>query len=789
MKSIRMNTSVQSVLICSTIWLATSSIRGADGIDFNRDVRPILADHCLTCHGPDGQQRKGDLRLDVPTSVFQDRDGYRVIDREQPHRSELLARITSDDEDLRMPPADSTSQPTPQEISTLRQWITSGAEWTAHWAFVPPQRSPVPATQQSGWQRNDIDAFVLARLEQQNLAPSDEADRYTLIRRATHTLTGLPPTPDEVDAFLQDQSPEAYERVVDRLLDSASYGEHMAVGWLDAARYADSAGYQADWERFMWPWRDWVVQALNDNMPFDQFTIEQLAGDMLPDATMSQQLATGFNRNHRINDEGGSLDAEFEVEYVVDRVDTTSTVWLGLTAGCARCHDHKYDPLSQREFYQLYAYFNNVPEKGIDGRKGAARPFIDVPNREVQNRLSQLTAELEQLEAGTGAADRLEEIRKQTESLQKKATTQVMVMQEQEPREPTWLLKRGAYDHPDRSEVLAPALPQVFQSMTDHGPADRLQLARWLVSPDNPLTARVIVNRLWQHHFGTGLVKTSEDFGTRGDPPSHPELLDWLATEFVRLGWDMKSMHRLIVTSAVFRQSSRLTPTLHNRDPDNRLLARGPRLRLSGAAIRDQALAISGLLNPAIGGPPVKPYQPEGLWKELSFGTGKTTIDFYVQDHGDRLYRRGLYTFWKRTVAPPRMAVFDGGSRAMCRVHSDRTNTPLQALTLQNDVTFVEAARHMAERMLATDAGDAAVGLTLGWRLAMTRPPAADELHVLRAALDRNLKVFQSNPQQAVELLSNGESARNEDLNAETHAAWTMVALSILNLDETITQE
>ena len=770
---------------------ALSGIAFADDVvDFNRDVRPILADHCLHCHGPDPTQRQANLRLDLPEGVYDDREGHRVIDRETPHNSELLRRINSRDDETRMPPPEAAHQLTSAEILTLQRWIESGAEWNALWSFVPPQRPAVPQVQDDMWPRNEIDNFVLARLQHEKLLPAEAADRYVLIRRVTLALTGLPPTIEEVDAFVADQSGDAYDRVVDHLLNSPAYGEHMALGWLEAGRYADSAGYQADWERFMWPWRDWVVQALNDNMPFDQFTIEQIAGDMLPDPTVSQRLATGFNRNHRINDEGGSLDAEFEVEYVIDRVDTTSTVWLGISAGCARCHDHKYDPLSQREFYQLYAYFNNVPEKGIDGRKGAAVPFIDVPNPKVQQQCDQLTAELERLKLDRpDDAEVIKSLAEKLEKLRTRVTTPVMVMQEQSEREPAFILKRGAYDQPDTSEVIPPGLPQVFMTLTKNSPNDRLGFAQWLVSRDNPLTARVIANRIWQHHFGTGLVKTSEDFGTRGDPPSHPELLDWLATEFVRLGWDLKALHRLIVTSATFQQSSHLSDSLRAIDPYNRLLARGPRLRLNGAAIRDQALAISGLLVRTMGGPAVKPYQPEGLWEELSFGTGKTSIDFYVQDHGESLWRRGLYTFWKRTVAPPQLAAFDGGSRDMCRVRSDRTNTPLQALTLQNDVTFVEAARHLAERMMRAASDRPEDGLTLAWRLALSRPPAPDELEVLKRALERHQAVFRSAPDEAAKLLGFGESARDARLDVADHAAWTMVALSILNLDEAITQE
>ncbi len=670
---------------------------------------------------------------------------------------------------------------------------------TTHWAFVPPRRPDLPAQATSQLARNGIDAFVLARLESEGLRASPRADRVTLIRRVTFALTGLPPTPEEVDAFLADQAPDAYERVLDRLLASPQYGEHLAWEWLDAARYADTSGYQADWERFMWPWRDWVIAAYNANMPFDQFTIEQIAGDLLPGATPSQRLATGFNRNHRINDEGGSLDAEFEVEYVVDRVDTTATVWLGLTAGCARCHDHKYDPVSQREYYQLYAFFNNVPEKGIDGRRGFANPHIEIPNKQVQEKIAeledrlareqQLMADAFQTSADRNAREqRIKLLATEIEKLQPAAVTPVMVMQELPEPEPTYRLNRGVYDQPDTTERLMPALPAVFGTLPGDSP-NRLTLARWLVDRDNPLTARVTVNRIWQRLFGTGLVETSEDFGTRGAPPSHPLLLDWLATEFMDREWDLKAFQRLILTSATYRQRSRVGPEILQVDPGNRLLTRGPRQRLSGAAIRDAALAVSGLLLKYQGGPPVKPYQPAGLWKELSFGTGKTTVDVYVQDQGESLYRRSLYTFWKRTVAPPRLSVFDGSGREMCRVRYEVTNTPLQALTLQNDVTFVEAARHLARRVLRNGGGDVESRLTLAWRLVLARRPAPEELAVLRRSLERYVAAFRLDRDAAVRLLQYGESSRDESLDAAQHAAYTLVALSLLNLDEAIVRD
>ncbi len=772
-------------------------------VDFNRDIRPIFAGRCLDCHGPDQKARKSKLRFDTPENVYAERDGYQVIAPGHPEKSELLRRVTSDDPDVHMPPPDSAHERlSSEQVDLLRRGIVQGGEWAAHWAFVPPKRPELPVVKSAAWARNGLDHFVLARLEREGLKPSPEADRLTLLRRVTLALTGLPPTIEEVDAFLADQSADAYEKVVDRLLASPRYGVHMALAWLDAARFSDSSGYQADWERYQWPWRDWVVDAYNANMPFDQFTIEQLAGDMLPDATLSQKIATGFNRNHRINDEGGSLDAEFEVEYVVDRVDTTATVWLGLSAGCARCHDHKYDPISQKEFYRLYAFFNNVPEKGIDGRKGAAKPFIEIPNERSTVLLEVRKAELKEREERQkeleteGESPKREVVKRQIEALKKEIKWlerhrkgMAMVMLELPERRPTYLLKRGDYQQPDKGEVLSPALPQIFGNLPEGVPHDRLALARWIMSPENPLTARVTVNRLWQHHFGTGLVRTSEDFGTRGERPSHPELLDWLATEIVRLKWDLKAMHRLFVTSATFRQSSQVGEALLKRDPRNRLLARGPRLRLTGVAIRDQALFVSGLLAETMGGPSVKPYQPAGLWGELSFGTGKTTIDFYEQDFGENLYRRSLYTFWKRTVAPTRLSIFDGGGREACRVRSDVTNTPMQALTLQNDVTFVEAARQLAQRMMKEGGNAAAERITYGWRLALCRPPAEDELALLSRSFERNLAYYRGDKEEAGRLLANGESRRDEGLPVEEHAAYTIIAQTILNLDETITLE
>ena len=811
-------------MLASSFWAGNVAQGQAppDKVAFNRDVRPILSDTCFKCHGPDAARREGNLSLVTRDDALAPRAGGGSAPAVVPGRpgdSEAYRRLVTDDPKKRMPPAGSgVPALAPEQVETIRRWIEQGAEYQAHWAFIPPVAPAIPETSEPSCSRNPVDRFVRDRLDREGLRPSPEASRETLIRRASLDLTGIPPTPAEVDAFVADASPDAYEKVVDRLLASPRYGERMAQSWLDAARYADTAGYQADWERSMWPWRDWVIRAFNDNMPFDRFTVEQLAGDMLPDATVQQKLATGFNRNHRINDEGGIIPAEYAVEYVVDRVETTAAVWLGLTAGCARCHDHKYDPLSQREFYRLYAYFNNVPEVGQDGRKGYAEPHIVVPT------------------PGWGPPE----------------GTPVMVMQEMSPPRDTYLLKRGAYDQPDTSEKLTPGIPaalasaltsaagispspgtpgegggeglpprsgdanaqrptpnverpigesDVERSTLDVGsshsphlprtpePRNRLELARWLVATGNPLTARVTVNRFWQHLFGVGLVKTSEDFGAQGEYPSHPELLDWLATEFVRTGWDVKALHKLVVTSATYRQSSRATPALRERDPENRLLARGARFRLDAHAVRDNALAAGGLLVEKLGGPPVKPYQPPGLWEELSFGNGKTTIDKYVQGTGGQLYRRTLYTFWTRTVPPPALAIFDAGGREACTVRLGRTNTPLQALNLLNDVTYMEAARELAERMMRDGGASPADRLAHGFRVATARRPDARELASLLRGFGQYAGTYRADPAAAAALLSVGESPRDPALDPAELAAYAAAANVLLNLDETMTRE
>jgi hypothetical protein len=1020
-------------------------------VDFGRDILPILADNCFRCHGPDAKARKAGLRLDIREGALRAKDPVVVPGRSAD--SELIARVTSNEPDEIMPPARSGRTLTPRQIESLTRWIDEGARWGTHWAFEPPRRPAPPMVRDRSWPRNPIDAFVLERLEAEGLAPAPEAERTTLIRRATLDLTGLPPTPGEVDAFLADVAPDAYEKVVDRLLHSPRYGERMASRWLDAARYADTNGYQSDGERFMWRWRDWVIDAYNRNLPFDRFTVEQLAGDLLPRPTLDQWIATGFNRNHRGNAEGGIIPEEYAVEYVVDRVETTATVWLGLTIGCARCHDHKYDPVTQREFYQLFAFFNNVPERGKAIKYGNSPPLIKAPTprqqeqirllearlaeaeerfRALEPELASAQAEWEETLASTPARDwaptrgliahfpldgdaddgsgrtpagvfrdgppvfvpgrkgeavaldgrrfldagdvgnfgfydkfsagawvKLDEgggglvlarmadqargegyslgvaggavqvnlvkrwlddaIRVETERRlepgawhhlmftydgsrvaegvkvyidgmperlkvglddlnQSFQTTEplrvgggggpegrfrgliddvrvyeaalsagdvapiaetettadigatppgrrtdrqarklradfleheapgpikeawgrvvvlrdergrliegiptTMIMREMDPPRTAHVLIRGAYDRP--GEAVSPGVPACLSPLPPGGRPDRLTLARWLVDPAHPLTARVAANRLWQMLFGVGLVKTAEDFGAQGERPSHPELLDWLATEFVRTGWDVKRLLGTIVTSATYRQSSRGAPGLLRRDPENRLLARGPRFRLPAEMIRDQGLAASGMLVERLGGPSVRPYQPPGLWKELTGG------EDYRPGTGPDLYRRSLYTFWKRTAAPPAMATFDAAGRETCTVREVRTNTPLQALNLLNDVTFVEAARVLAERVLVEAGPSPESRIERAFRIVAARRPSPAEMTILVEGLRAQRAHFDENPDAARQLIRIGATPTYAALDPGELAAYTALGSVLLNLDEAITKE
>jgi hypothetical protein len=971
--------------------VAVSGAAAADPIRYSRDVRPILAEHCFACHGPDGAARKARLRLDVRDVAV----AKGAIVPGKPEQSNVVARVYAADPGEVMPPPKTKKQLTPQEKETLKRWIAAGADYETHWAFVPPVRPPLPAVRNPAWVRNPIDRFVLSRLERHGIDPAPEAGRTTLLRRLFLDLTGLPPGPRDVADFLADRSPDAYDRVVARLLGSPRYGERMALPWLDAARYADSNGFQQDGDNYQYVWRDWVVGALNANMPFDQFTIEQLAGDLLPSPSLDQRVATGFNRCHLLNGEGGAIEEEQRNVIVFDRVDVTATTWLGLTMACAQCHDHKYDPLTRKDYYRLFAYFNNVPESGkppLGGQYNIADPWTYVGNPEQRAREQDLLGGIESAKRQIGelenspettAAQRqwerdalgraggkatltpwravgpfevtsfdaayatafepekgidltrtyengklkwtehpewvdgkahyltggfaatylyrtIEADRPMPITLsfgsddaikvwlngapvlanklirvvapdQEKATVElragknallvkvvngggayafyfrvaerglpddvagilkaapetrteaqarrlrtyflashpplalravrerlaarerelkalretlprVMVMSDARPRQ-THILERGNYSMP--REAVAPGTPASLPGADSSRPRNRLGLAQWLMSADNPLTARVQVNRAWQHFFGTGLVKTSENLGTQGEPPAQPELLDWLAVEFWEGGWDVKRLHRLIVTSATYRQSSRVAPGLRERDPENLLLARGARFRLPSLILRDVALASSGLLDQRIGGRPVYPYQPKDIWDGLAITKER---DFtYPQSRGADLFRRSLYTFWRRTVAPGNM--FDASSRQACRVRPSTTSTPLHALTTLNDVTWVEAGRALAERVMKETGPDPDARLAGAFERVCARQPAAAELAILRRSFERALAAFRERPATAREYLRAGSSPRDTRLDPVEHAAYASTCLAIFNLDEALTRE
>ena len=727
---------------------------------FGRDILPILAENCLHCHGPDEQSRKAKLRLDTREGATAKRGYSTAIIPGNARKSEVLLRITSEDATEVMPPPATGKKLTAEQIATLRRWIDSGAEWGKHWAYEKPIRPPPPAPplEGGGWIRNPIDNFILVRLNKECLQPSPEADRIVLLRRVYLDLIGLPPTPEQVDQFLRDKSPDAYDKVVDHLLGLPQYGERWARPWLDAARYADSHGFQRDDLRDLWPYRDWVIKALNDDMPFDRFTIEQIAGDLLPNASSSQKVATGFHRCTTTNVEAGVDREEGRVNQVFDRVNTTATVWLGTTMECAQCHSHKYDPFTQKEYYQLFAYFNNTPrETDFTTAKATAAlkflgPYLPL-SKDKKMSGDENTADEDDAQTGKKQPPR--------------HLWRSLVMQESAPR-PTFLLKRGNFL--DRGERVEAGTPSILGGTAS---GTRLDFAQWLVSPDNPLTARVIVNRIWAEYFGRGIVATVEDFGAKGERPTHPELLDWLAVELMHPspplkkggqgGWHLKHIHRLIVTSATYRQSSKLTPELRAKDDQNRLLARGPRLRLDAEAIRDNALAISGLLSLKQGGPPVRPPQPAGLWSRV--GGEQYT---YVESAGEDRYRRGIYVLLRRSAPYPSLINFDASARASCTVKRNRSNTPLQALTLLNDAVFVEAASALAKRVSSELPGaEDEEKLIRAFRLCVARPPRADELTILRSLLEQQRAARRGQP----------------ELNA-----WTDVASALLNLDETITK-
>lgn len=820
----------------------------ASNIDFSREILPILSDACFQCHGPDTKSRKADLRLDVEESTKRMSDaGIPIIDPGNADHSDLIQRLVTQDPDDLMPPPELDRPLEKHQIELVRAWINQGAPWGKHWSLNPIVR-PTPPTPGL----HPIDAFVNRALETEGLKAQPAADRRTLIRRLALDLTGLPPTETEVEGLINDTSEFWWENAVDRFLASPSYGERMAWNWLDAARYADSNGYQGDRERTMWPWRDWVVEAFNKNLPWDDFTVWQLAGDLLPDATHEQKLATGFCRNHMINGEGGRIPEENRVDYVMDMTETMGTIWLGATLSCARCHDHKFDPYTRKEYYQFFDFFNQTPVTG-GGGDPQTRPVLAAPSdqqkkdiaetrrhlqikqttfdalvqKHAKDRSSWESSRFQTLETELAKTDSVEEEkRKELESLkealnkpeeersdeQKKkvkdawiasipelsharlqsdqardrlgqlesSVPKVMVMEDMDKRRTTPLLERGLYNVTGEpvSATVPAFLPTLNPPKKD---PNRLDLARWLVRRDHPLTARVTVNRFWQQLFGIGLVKTAEDFGVQGEFPRHVELLDWLSAEFIESGWDVKHLMKTILTSATYQRRSVTTPELQEADPENRLFARAARYRLPSWILRDQALAAAGLLDPAIGGAPVNGYQPDGVWEDATFGNKK-----YRRDSGRKLHRRSLYTFWRRIVAPT--LFFDTASRQTCTVNAKLTNSPLHALTTMNDTGFVEAARGLAVRAL-TGTGDPSDILEQVYRFLLPRSPSAEERTIWTNSFARAKKFFDANPDEAKAWLSHGETEVPPHLDSSDVAAWTTVCLGILNLDETLNRE
>jgi hypothetical protein len=841
-------------LLCGAPADAPGSIR------FNRDIRPILSDNCFYCHGQDANKRKAGLRLDVREAAIQTLEsGEKAIVPGKPEASGIITRIFSTAEDEQMPPPKSHRFLTAPQKELLKRWVVEGAAYETHWAFSKPTRPALPSAANSPWVKNGIDHFILAKLRESGLNPSAEADKPTLIRRLSLDLTGLPPTPEEVDAFVADTAPDAYEKLVDRLMASPHYGERMALPWLDAARYADSNGFQQDGDTFQWVWRDWVVRALNTDMPFNQFSIEQLAGDLLPNATNEQLVATAFNRNHLLNGEGGAIAEEQRFNILFDRVDTTSTVWLGLTMACAQCHDHKYDPITMRDYYGLLDSFNRVSENGLagggPGPKRIASPFLELRTAEHQAKLQEWEAQRKEIEkegrltekqelafaawmqaatpdtpnpktpskklpetvitilkieSGKRTADQNKQLQKemrrifdedlwpkisgvdesakkflelknQSDRLVREEIPRVMVMRDDRKRE-TFLLDRGEYLKP--KEKVEFATPAFLPAPPAGGPRNRLGFAQWLFQPDHPLTARVQINRIWQTLFGTGLVKTAEDLGVQSEMPVHLDLLNWLGAEFEERGWSQKHMVRLIVTSATYRQTSRVTPQLLQKDPENRLLSRGARFRASSLILRDIALAASGLLDRSIGGKPVYPYQPEGIWEALAITKER---DFsYPASSGSDLYRRSLYTFWRRTVSPANM--FDASSRQVCKVRQSATNTPLHALTTLNDPTWAEAARILAQRAFESSP-DTDARLRHAFRRVLGKAPETGQLEALRRMLENQRSFFRNDAKAAEAVVSIGSAPRNNKLDSAEHAALSAVCLGILNLDQALTRE
>ncbi len=736
-------------------------------VSYNFNIRPIFSDKCFKCHGPDASTRQAHLRLDIADSAFaalKETKGAFALIAGKPDESELYKRVSSTDTTFLMPPPDShLSALTPFEIKLIKKWIEQGAKYEKHWAFTAPKKAAIPKVSDAKWPKNEIDYFVLNKLDQLDTKPNEEADKERLLKRVSFDLTGLPPSLEMMDKFLADKSPGAYDKIVDQLLQTPQYGEKMTLHWLDVARYADSYGYQDDNIRTQWPWRDWVIHAFNENLPYNQFITWQLAGDMLPNATKEEMLATGFLRNHKYTEEGGVIPEEYRVEYLIDKTKTYGKGIMGITIECAQCHDHKYDPFSQKDYYAMLAFFNNTKEAGYEGdvstSKPAKTPMVTMNDSDIKRTLTFINKK------DTGALT-------------------VSVMGELDTGRKTYILNRGRYDSPTE-EVKPAAIKSILNFDTTKYPRNRLGLAMWTVDKNNPLTARVFVNQLWQEFFGRGIVKTTGDFGMQGELPTHPELLDWLAVDFMENGWNIKHLVKQIVLSSTYRQSDVVTPEKLEKDSENKYLSRGPRYRLPAEFVRDMVLASSGLLVPTIGGPSVKPYQPGGLWESATSGRG--VLATYKQDHGEDLYRRGIYTFIKLTVPPPSMTMFDASNRDQCEVKRSKTNTPLQALIMMNDPTVLEASRVLAQKLEApqTTPQD---NITNAFRRIVCRHPTVKESKILGDYYTAQLLQFQQKKLDAVKTLQVGESPLDEKKITNESAALMKVIELIYNLEESITK-
>ena len=763
------------VLFVAGIWSGLSSCHNSpksvaaeevpDVVSYNFNIRPILSDKCFKCHGPDANKRQADLRLDIPESAYaalKDNPSAHALVPGDPGASELFRRITTTDSNNMMPtPKSNLKHLTAYEVSLIKKWIKQGAKYEKHWAFVPPKLPAVPEVSDKEWPKNPIDNFVLYKQEQKGFKPNPEADKERLLKRLSFDLNGLPPDIATMDRFLADNSPNAYEKMVDELMARPQYGEKMALHWLDIARYADSHGYQDDNYRSAWPWRDWVIHAYNENLPYKDFITWQLAGDLMPNHTKEQLLATAFNRNHKITEEGGVIDEEYRVSYVTDRTNTFGKALLGVTLECAHCHDHKFDPFSQKEYYQIFSFFNSVKEPGIQSVVGGPETYAKRPMMQISN----------------------DDVKSILKFVNKMDTNKLIVsiMGDTEVYRKTYILKRGNYDA--HGDEVQPGTPKAILPFNSKLPGNRLGLAEWLFNDQNPLTARVYVNQMWEEFFGRGIVKTLGDFGMQGDLPSNPQLLDWLAVDFKTHGWNMKRLVKQIVMSATYRQSAVIDQEKLKNDPDNILLARGPRSRLPAEFIRDMVLSSSGLLTKTIGGPPVNPYQPPGLWESTTSGRGQ--LASYRQVHGPNLYRRGMYTLIKRTSPPVEMAIFDASNRDQCEVQRLRTNTPLQAFEMMNDPTMLESARVLAAKLLQ-EQNQPKDKIYEAFRRIICRKPNEKEMSILSSYYADQLKNI--NKKDAEKLLAVGEYPIPAGMDKITLAAMMKVVDTIYNLEEAITK-